>query len=154
MNSQTLLSLFLILHISGFTVMGGTIVADFTMYSRLRKYLFVDKSRALTMLDGSVKFSMLISIAAILLILTGIGMVIIFHGVVARMLWFKIKMILVLFIVINGALIARPSGIRLRKALGDNSNDEIAVLDSKLYIFYVIELTLFLAVFILSVFKF
>lgn len=157
MDSQTLLHLFLTLHITAFTLMGGIIAADSAIYVRIRKYLATSRQQALIMLEGNSKFHLLISTGAILLIITGIGMVVIFHGVVAQMLWFRIKMVLVVFIVLNGALIARPGVLKLKEALATyttESDTRIAMLQKRLNYFYVIQLTMFLAIFFLSAFKF
>jgi len=156
MNSQTLLSLYLVLHISGFTLMGGTIIADFAVYRRLNKYLITDKNKALTMLESSAIFPVLISIGAALLIITGVSMVIVIPGFTG-MLWFRIKMILVLFIILNGALMARPAGTRLKKSLLENTNADNAKIEglkNKLSIIYISQLILLLVIFTLSVFKF
>ncbi|HTD99434.1 MAG TPA: hypothetical protein VK668_09100 [Mucilaginibacter sp.] len=156
MNSQTLLQVLLVLHITGFTIMAGTVVADTSIYIRLKKYFIADKGKALTMLESVAAFPALIGAGALLLILTGIGMVSILP-VFAGMIWFRIKMILVVAIIINGAVIGRRIVLRLKKLLVENahSGDEaIEVIKGKLNMIYVSQLLLFLVIFILSVFKF
>lgn len=156
MSSQTFLQLDLVLHITGFTMMAGTVLAWFAVYRRLDKYILVDKPRALTTLDSISSFPRLVGIGAALLITSGIAMVIIFKGTVAQMIWFKIKMVLVLLILLNGALILQRGGNKLKHLLQSStpSNTAITVLKSRLNIANTIQLFFFLTVFILSIFRF
>lgn len=155
MNSQTLLQLFLVLHITGFVTLAGIVAADTAIYGRLRKFLIADKNRALIMLDSSASFGMLIRISAIVVIATGIGMVSITPGF-SGMLWFKIKMVLVLGIIFNGALVGQRLMNRLKSLLNTPiiNNVEIESLKGRLSLMYSIQLLLFVTIFILSVFKF
>lgn len=146
---------YLVLHITGFTLMAGTIAADFAINRRLGKYLLTDKSKAMSMLEGAAGFPALIGFGGLLLLTTGIGMVILFKGAVARMLWFRIKMILVVLVILNGSLILRRQAGRLKVLLADNgANNQILSLSRTMSIFHVIELLLFLIIFFLSVFQF
>jgi hypothetical protein len=148
---------YLVLHITGFTLMAGTIAADFAITRSLGKYLLNDRIKALGMLDSAAIFPRLIGIGGLLLLLSGIGMVIVFKGVIARMLWFRIKMILVVLVALNGSLVMRKQGNRMRLLLGDNkagTNGQLLSLNRTRSVFYVIELLLFLLIFILSIFQF
>ena len=146
---------YLVLHITGFTLMAGTIAADFAINRRLGKYLLTDKSKAMSMLEGAAGFPALIGLGGLLLLTTGIGMVILFKGAVARMLWFRIKMILVVLVILNGSLVLRRQAGRLKVLLADNgANNQILSLSRTMSVFHVIELLLFLIIFFLSVFQF
>ena len=155
MNSQTLLQLLLVLHITGFATLAGIVAADTAIYGRLRKYLIADKNRALTMLESSASFAVLIRISAIVIIASGIGMVSLAPGF-SGMLWFKIKMVLVLGIIINGAIVGQRLMNRLKGMLNTAiiNNVEIDALKGRLSLMYAVQLLLFIAVFTLSVFKF
>jgi len=156
MNSQTFLQLFLVLHIAGFATMVGTVAADASIYSRLKKHLITDKGRALTMLESSAAFPVLIGISAFLIIVTGVGMVSLIPAF-GGMLWFRVKMILVLGVIVNGAIVGRRLVTRLKNLLLENtseSNGKIEVLKGRFSLLYAVQLLLFLAIFILSVFKF
>lgn len=148
---------YLVLHITGFTLMAGTIAADFAITRSLGKYLLNDRLKAMGMLDSAAIFPRLIGIGGLLLLLSGIGMVIVFKGVIARMLWFRIKMILVVLVALNGSLVMRKQGNRMKLLLGDSkavTNGQLLSLNRTRSIYYVIELLLFLLIFILSVFQF
>ena len=156
MTSITLLNLFLVLHIAGFTAMAGTVLADFTINRRLNKYITSDKPKALSILEGTDFFTRMVGIGGGLLILTGIGMAIILKGAVTSMLWFKIKMILVLLVMVNGGAIMRKNAVNLKLLLSDNtgnSNGRILALKGRMTVFHSIQLILFLTIFILSVFR-
>ena len=140
---------YLVLHITGFTMMAGTIVADFAINRRLGKYLITDKTTAVSMLESSAAFPALIGIGALLLLTTGVGMVIVFKGAVTRMLWFRMKMILVVLVALNGSLVLRKQAGRLKGLLtqeGNGANGRILVLSRNMTVFHVIELLLFLAI--------
>ncbi|MBS1664087.1 MAG: DUF2214 family protein [Bacteroidetes bacterium] len=157
MSTQSFLNFDLILHITGFTMMAGTILADFAINQKLNRYLITDKPRALSTLDITSAFPRLIGIGAALLITTGIAMVVIFKGTVAQMTWFKIKMVLVLLILLNGTLVLRRGSNQLRKLLQSNNpaNDaDILTLKSRINIALAFELLFFLTVFILSILRF
>ena len=157
MTTQHWLDLYLVFHITGFTMMAGTIIADFSIGLRLNKYLLSDKARAAAMLESAAGFPRLIGLGALLLLVTGIAMVILFKGVVAGMLWFKIKMVLVVLVALNGALVIRRQEWRLKDLLLENSsghNRNIRTLKRTMSVFHLIEIGLFLAIFLLSVFQF
>jgi hypothetical protein len=157
MTSPTFLQLDLILHITGFTIMGGTILADFVISRRLDKYILSDRPKAITILETTAALGRLIGIGAALLILTGIGMVIIYKGTIAQMLWFKIKMVLVLLVILNGTLVLQRGGKTLRTLLVSNdagTNDRISTLKARLTIFHSLELLLIFIIFVLSILRF
>jgi hypothetical protein len=157
MNSLTLLNVLLVLHVVGFTTMAGTVLADFTINRRSNKYLTSDKPKALSILEGTDLFPRLVGMGVGLLAITGICMVIILKGAVTSMLWFRIKMILVLLLVINGTGPMRKNAVNLKLLLSDNTgnnNGRILALKSRMTVFHSIQMILFLAIFVLSVFRF
>lgn len=157
MNAQTSLQFYLVLHIVGFTLMAGIIIADFVIQQRMKKYLIAEKQRAVIMLETAAGFPLLIGVGAFLLVSTGIGMVIIFKGLVFNMLWFRIKIILVILAMLNGSIILKRSAIKLKVLLHENSvhNDgAILSLKGRMAFFHSIEILLLLIIFALSIFKF
>jgi hypothetical protein len=153
---MTLLNVYLLLHITGFTIMAGAVLADFTLSARLNRYLLTDKGRALILLEASASLAPLIGLGAVLLILTGTGMVIELKSAVTQALWFRIKMPLVLLVVLNGTVLARPATLRLKKLLldGTPATAGIGRLRNRRSVIYILQLLLFVAIFILSIFKF
>ncbi|MBN9381157.1 MAG: hypothetical protein J0H74_10340 [Chitinophagaceae bacterium] len=157
MTSLTLLNFLLVLHVVGFTTMAGTVLADFTINRRSNRYLTSDKLKALSILEGTAFFPALIGIGVGLLLITGISMVVILKGAVTSMLWFKVKMILVLLIIVNGGGPMRRNVANLKLLLSEstgNNNGRILALKGRMTVAHSIQMILFLAIFILSVFRF
>jgi hypothetical protein len=169
MNFQTLLNLYLVLHITGFTLLAGSEFADLSISARLGKYLSTDKRRALILLEASSALAPLIAIGGILLILSGTGMAIELKGAVTQALWFRVKMPLVLLVILNGFVMARPNGLRLKQLLLDatavndggqiservaRSDDSIGQLRNRRRAIYLFQLLLIIIIFVLSIFKF
>jgi len=157
MNTLNFLSIYLVLHITGFTMMAGSILADYVIRRRMASYLIIDKGRAIAVAESLTGLTRLMGIGGALLLVTGIAMLSVFKGTVGAMLWFKIKMMLVLLVAFNGSVVTRRYSNRMKVLLGagdDRNNGAILVLKRRMGIFHGIELLLFLLIFILSVFKF
>jgi hypothetical protein len=102
---------------------------------------------------------MLLGLGIILLIVSGVSMMAITHGVFGEQIWFRIKFGLVIIIIINGLAIGRRQQIKLRKLLDEKTSGNLiearlAKLEKNIGYFHFIQLGLFLTVFVLSVFKF
>lgn len=157
MNTQTFLSIDLVLHITGFTMMAGAILADYAIRRRMNTFLVTDKNRATSILESLDVLSRLMGLGGALLLVTGIAMLSIFKGTEAAMLWFKIKMVLVVLVALNGSIVLKRNSNRMKVLLqsgDDRNNGAILALKQRMGIFHSIELLLFLLIFILSVFKF
>lgn len=90
------------------------------------------------------------------------------QSAVTQALWFRIKMPLVLLVVLNGTVLARPATLRLKKLLldlpenGDRQPSgsstpapaSIGHLRNRRRAIYIFQLLLFVAIFVLSIFKF
>jgi len=157
MNTQTFLSIDLVVHITGFTMLAGTVLADYVIRRRMRPYLITDKPRAVGMMDSTAALSRLIGIGSALLVLSGIAMLSIFKGAVGAALWFKIKLVLVVLVALIGAVLLNRSNRRLKSLLqanDDRNNPAILSVRRRMDLFHGLQLLLFLTIFILSVFKF
>jgi hypothetical protein len=157
MNSITFLHVSLVLHIAGFTMLAGALLADFAISRRTNRYLITDKARAVSMLDTAAVLPILIRIGGILILLTGFAMVSIYREAVTSMIWFRIKMLLVILVLLNGAVLLRRNNNRLKLLLqgnDDRNNGSILGLRQRIGLFHGIGLLLILTIFILSVFRF
>jgi hypothetical protein len=157
MNTQTFLNVDLVLHITGFTMLAGTILADYAISRRMNRFILIDKAKAVNIMDSVAVLARFFRIGGALLVITGIAMVSIFREAVTSMMWFRIKMVIVVLIIVIGAVILRRNNNRLRRLLEANSerdNGVILALKQRLGVFYSIELLLLLTIFILSVFRF
>ncbi|NOW97146.1 putative membrane protein SirB2 [Mucilaginibacter sp. SG564] len=147
----------LVLHLSGLVMMAGTTVVDYSVFKTFWKQIDQGNSNPAGLMESTSNSSRLIGIGAALLVLTGIGMMAITHGVFGEQLWFRIKFGLVIILILNGILTGRRQGTKLRNAVANSGAILIAeafVLRERLNRFFLLQLCLFLLIVFLSVFKF
>jgi uncharacterized membrane protein SirB2 len=157
MNTGTLLSTLIVLHLTGLIIMAGTTLVDYTLFKTFWKQFEQDKEKAIGILQAATKFSRLIGIGAALLILTGIGMMALTNGIFGEQLWFRIKFALVILLILNGTLIGRRQALKFRKFYLDDNIDttgQAKRFKTRLNTFYFVQLAIFLTIIFLSVFKF
>ena len=157
MNLFNLLQTCLVLHLTGLILMAGTTFVDYITFKTFWKQFGLDREKSLGLLEATAKFSRLIGIGAALLIITGFSMMAITKGVFGEQLWFRIKFALVILLVLNGLLVGRRLGVKLRKTIAEgavNATLQTESFRTRLNWFHVIQLVLFLAIIFLSVFKF
>lgn len=147
----------LTLHLVAFILMAGTTFIDFVNYRTFWRLVTRQREQASGILAATTNYSRLTGIGAALLIATGIGMVTVLHGIPETQLWFRIKMIFVLLLVINSIFNGRRLDIKLRKAFRMSSEavtDQVLNLKSKLQTYYLMQLGIFLIIIILTTYKF
>ena len=145
------------LHLIALVLMVGTTLIDFVTYNAFWKVFNKQKEQAAGILAATAKFPRLISMGAGLLILSGAGMIVLTHGMLAQQLWFRIKIVFVFLLIGNGIFNGTRLGIRLRKIIEMKRPDMAAQalnLKSKLRIYFLIQFCFFLAVIFLSAYKF
>ena len=155
MNS--LFPTFLTLHLTALTLMAGTTLVDFMAYRSLWQIINRDKELSIGLLQLMAKLPRIIGIGAAILVLTGIGMMALTHGVFGEQLWFRIKFGLVLLLIGNGLLVGRRLGKKLRKLLADNGpvlTEQVNVIRGSLTRFHLMQLSIFFIIIFLSAFKF
>jgi hypothetical protein len=78
------------------------------------------------------------------------------HGAFVSQIWFQIKMILVLLIILNASFFARTQNKKLGKLLSaaGNSTYEFNTIKSKMNLYYAIQFIFLMTIFVLSVFRF
>ena len=153
---NTLLQICLVIHITGIVLLGGTTLMNYIVSRQFWSCLQSDRNRAIVINSTTLSFARITAIGGALTILTGMGMVAILHGTVGAQLWFRIKMILVLLILLNALLFARPQNTKLKKILsaGNLMNAELTAIRSKMNLYYALQLMMLLTIFVLSVFRF
>lgn len=155
MNS--LFPTFLTLHLTALTLMAGTTLVDFIAYRSLWQIINQEKELSTGLLQLMAKLPRIIGIGAAILVSTGIGMMVLTHGVFGEQLWFRIKFGLVLLLIGNGLLVGRRLGTKLRKLLADNGpvlTDQVNVIRGSLTRFHLMQLSIFFIIIFLSAFKF
>lgn len=148
---------FLILHLTGLTIMAGTTLVDLIGYRVYWKLYDNNKEKAEGMLQFLAKLARPVGIGAALLILTGLGMMVLTHGIFGEQTWFRIKFGLVILLIANSLLFGRRQGAALRKAVATNEVQPplaVAKIKNNLNLFHFTQLLIFLTIIFLSVFKF
>jgi hypothetical protein len=156
---QNLYQIALVTHIIGLTTMAGITLASFMLARQFWKLYSVDKIKAAAVNESAAKLSVLLGVGIILLIVSGITMMVIVKGAYGQQIWFRVKMLLVLTAIINGVVVGRKLGKKLGMTIaeersGVNVGDRLVKAAKNVRTFYVVQLTIFLVIFTLSVFKF
>jgi cytochrome c553 len=155
---QTVYHIALVLHIVGLTLMAGITIADYIISKQFWKQLAYDKSRAMAFNEIMVQLPRLLGVGAALLIITGVTMMAVTRGVFGEQTWFRIKFALVILAIVNGLVIGRRQGVKLKKLLaGETTGAYTAPLlkiKNTLTWFHTAQMVFFLLIFTLSVFKF
>jgi hypothetical protein len=163
MNIAYFLPTLLTLHLTALIIMAGTTFIDYLAFQTFWELFDQDKERSAGVLQATARFSRLLGIAAAVLILTGIGMMAVTHGVFGEQLWFRIKFVLVLGLIANGLLGGRRQGVKLRKLIpidgpapthNPDYMVQISRIRTNLNRFHIAQLFIFFIIIILSVFKF
>ncbi|MCW3128039.1 MAG: hypothetical protein JWO03_3697 [Bacteroidetes bacterium] len=159
MNTSTALHICLVLHLSGLVLMAGMSIADFIAYRSFWKQYAINKQEGLTMLNAASAYQRVMAIGAILLLITGVGMMALTHGVFGEQLWMRIKIGIVVLILINGPVIGRMQGTKLKKLieksiLHDTPDLRISVLRSRVNLISVANFIFLISIVVLSIFKF
>jgi hypothetical protein len=158
MTSFSLLPLGLVLHISGIVMMVGTLFAGFLTNQQLWKYLPYDRERALTIVRATAPLRLAGVAGGIVIVVGGILMMTAVHGAFMHQVWFKVKMGVLVGLIVNMIVVERPAGKKLRRLLYGEAAavDHLAMAGAKrrLLLFYLLQLGLFLVIFVLSAYKF
>lgn len=152
-----MLSALLMLHLLALILMAGTTFIDFINYRMFWKLLNHQRKQADGILSASAKFPKLIGIGAGFLIITGIGMMALTHGVWAQQLWFRIKMIFVLLLILNSVFYGNRLSAQLRAIAGLDTPDlahQLLSLKGKLQTFHLLQFGFLLMIIFLSAYKF
>jgi hypothetical protein len=157
MNTLILLQISIILHLVGLTLMAGTTVAEYITFNTFSKLFDKNRERSLSLLELLKKLSGLLGIGAALLILSGIGLLIITNGVFIHQLWFRIKLLLIGILILNGFLVGSRQESKLKTGInetGEHGNEQITKAMRNLRIFYRVQMGIFFIIIVLAVFKF
>ena len=113
----------------------------------------------MAILNVTASFRFLFAGGFLLLLISGVGMVVLSHGLFAQQLWFRIKMGLLVLILLNGAVYGQRLTSKLRQAVemqlaGGNVLDNLERLKSSILVMHIGQLLLFAGIFVLSIYKF
>ncbi|MBC9798068.1 hypothetical protein [Sinomicrobium weinanense] len=159
MTTMTLYHMALVIHITGLTTMAGITLGNYVMTRQFWKQYAIDKHRGIAIHQTISRLEILIRIGIGLLILSGISMMALTQGVFGEHTWFRTKMGLLLIIIFNDLIVGRRQRSRLKKLLSEGASDQneqqkLLKIKANINILYMAQITLFLIIFVLSVFKF
>ena len=146
-------------HIIGITLMAGATVVEFMLTRKFWTIYAVDQQGGILVRKASDKLPLLVVAGIVLILLSGVGMMAATGGVFDTMLWFRIKMILVVLVIVNGVANGRRLGARLNRLLAPGAPQPadqqlLNRVRNRLDLFFISQLSLFFIIFFLSAFKF
>src|SRR5258705_7356439 len=148
MMSQTILHTALVVHIIGISMILGITIANYVAFKQFWKLYDTHKEQGLSAFQAISKFQIVGITGLLLLILSGTIMLYLFQWTFYELLWFKIKLCLVLLIFINGFTMGRIQTLKLMaflsgvRATGESPED-IVLLKRNLRVFHLTQLMLF-----------
>ena len=156
MRTFLLLRILLALHITGIIIMAGATMIDYLTFKTFWKLTDQGDVRSAGLLPLMAKFGAFVRTGAAIILLTGGAMLIVGKGVWWQQPWFKIKMGLVLLLVLHGSLTGNKQGQQLRETAWAHAADfmqRTMDLRENLNRFYLVQLTLFFLLILISVIK-
>ena len=150
---------FLVLHIIGLATMAGTTIVSYVCYGQFWKQYALNRQSAMGILNVTASFKFLFAGGFLLLLVSGIGMMVLYHGLFAQQWWFRIKMGLLVLILLNGAVYGQRLTSKLRQAMemqlaGGDALESLERLKSSILVMHIGQLLLFAGIFVLSIYKF
>jgi uncharacterized membrane protein SirB2 len=157
MSTSSLLNLSLLFHIIGLVAVAGSNLVGYVLQGQFWKQYEQDSEKGMAVMKASSKLPAVMGIGFLVILLSGISLVAITHGAYAQQFWFRVKMVVLVCIIINGVVFGRRNDNQLKKLVTENANGNDAALRSvrsRVNTFYLIQIVLLLTIFTLSVFKF
>ena len=141
----------LLIHITGISIAAGTTFISFLINRRFWQAYGTNRVKALTLIELSSRFPRITGLGIGLLILSGMYFMFLTKGAFGEQLWFRIKMVLVIFVIIINIVI----NILEKRVKGMVTAEvDAGIIRRKLTNYYLLQLLLFLTIFVLGVFKF
>jgi hypothetical protein len=154
-----LFSIGLFIHIIGITCIAGGSIGGLVLESHIWKHIRESPEKVHVLGPLMPKYPVIIQAGTLLMLFSGLIMLGALGWSIAGQWWFIIKMLFVVALVLNGVLVARPNGARLRTLVpllikGENVKEEIGRVKRTMTLFHISELTMLLIVYLLAVFRF
>jgi uncharacterized membrane protein len=153
MSTQTLFQSLILIHLIGFLLFAGSTIADFIGIRQFWKQYALDPVKAPAVFQAMSYFPVVMRIGIGVILLSGIGIMFMTHGVFGEQVWFRIKFGLVLLIIANTLLVGQRQRSRLKLAVAS----DMAVPDKvkrRLNSFHLVQLSCIFIIILLSIFKF
>ncbi len=152
-------SLALVAHVAGITIMAGTTFMDYITFKQFWKLYRTDEVRGIVVENILYKLQRFLGIGMAVILSSGVLMMAYLHQVWGEQIWFRIKMVILLLIIINGLGVRRSLGNKLRKLLAQGPSfkgfeKKLSGIRTNFSVVYALQMMFFLIIFVLSVFKF
>lgn len=149
----------LFIHIIGITCIAGGSIGGLLLEKQIWKHVKESPENVRVFGPLMSKYPVIIQAGTLLMLISGLMMLDALGWKTAGQWWFIIKMAFVIALVLNGVLVARPNGARLRSLVpllikGENVQIEINKVRRNLTVFHISELSMLLLVYLLAVFRF
>jgi hypothetical protein len=157
MKTFIILRVLLALHITSLVIMAGTTAIDYITFRTFWEFADKDDPRARGLLPMMEKYGAVVRAGGAMLLITGIAMLAWVDGVWWHQRWFKIKMVLVALLLLNGVIVGNKHGVAFRKQVDANTTgfmQSTSSLRITLNRFYIRQLTLFFIIVLISAIKF
>jgi hypothetical protein len=153
MKTQTLLEFTLFLHFLGFVMGGGTLLGNLVAFKHCWKLFDADRQGGTAAFKVLSRLQIVGMIGILLLIITGVIMLWMLEWTFVSLLWFQIKLALVVLIFVNGFTIGRSQTLKLQSLLSGEKDRPIDTqkLRANLRVFQSTQLLIFLVIVFLSV---
>jgi len=157
MNTQTIYQLVKVLHIYGFITTIGITTATLIAYQQFWRQYAAERTHGITIFQVIQKLQIAGMVGMITVLLAGFAMLAI-HSGFASLLWFQVKLGIIVLIFLNGLTSGRTSALGLRALIAQEQKatppDTVPALKRRVQRFTIIQLVLFSTIVILSVFRF
>lgn len=164
MESFFVLKFGLVLHFIGIAMMVGFTFASFVSYRKVWKFLPAEKNKAMVVENTISSFQLWQMLGGVLIVTGGVFMMIVYQHTIMQTLWFKIKMIVLLAIILNFVIIGRPALTKLKIILNDSNAEtgsdslfepsKVFSIRRRVLFFHALQIAFFILIFILAAFRF
>ncbi|MGN6542306.1 MAG: DUF2269 family protein [Ginsengibacter sp.] len=153
-----LFSIGLFIHIIGITCIAGGSIGGLILENHMWTHIQGSPEKASVLAPLMGKYPVVIQAGTLLMLLSGFLMLKALSWAVVGQWWFIIKMALVVALVLNGMLIAKPNASKLRVLVGQLVNGqpveaELKTVRKKMIVFHFSEMSLLIVVYLLAVFQ-
>lgn len=154
-----LFSIGLFIHIIGITCISGGSIGGLILESHIWKQVRESPNNVHILGPLMSKYPIIIQAGTLLMFISGLIMLGALGWEVVSQWWFIVKMAIVVALVLNGTLVAKPNSARLRMLVpslikGENVAVQIGKVKRNMTLFHISELTMLLLVYLLAIFRF
>ena len=150
--------IFKTLHIIGFITAIGISLSTLLAYNQFWKLYIINRESGLSAFRSFKLLQIAGMIGLALVLVAGICMLAVSDWAFMKVMWFHIKLGLIVLLLINGFTLGRISTLQLQSFLSGGfitpGNSEVQRLRSSLNTFQIIQLCIYILIIILSVFRF